>query len=515
MAYATSYMFSFTGQIVAWTVPVTGYYQILAYGGQGGKSGGFGAEIGGDFQLQAGQTLRILVGNQADPPAQIHSRAFAGGGGGGGTFVVDGNNMPLVVAGGGGGNTAAAYSGNGITFSNSARRYQDGSVGTAGNPGFGTKGGVNGAGGGTSGYFGAGGGGGLLSNGQGATVRQGKPGTSFLNGGAGGLNPNFQALSSLRANDAVGGFGGGGGGNAGGGGGGGYSGGGGGEGGGVGGGGGSYDAGADQILISGAHAGPGLAAITFLGSNATETVSEATTTVLTIDTSFAAASGGQIILARGADTIAAGTGSDTITAGSQTVIVQAGSGTLDFIAGSAATTVLGGSGDSLLYGSTGTAQTFFSAGSGNDTLIGGNGPSVLIGGENTVEITRGDGGATLIGGSGNTVINGTEGNGAEFVYPGRGSAIIRLNDAADTVIAGSGAATISAGAGPEVFGFIVGLGGGSEVIYGFTGQDICAFAGYGYSLQEPPSEKVTAAGDLMKLSDGTTVLFADLSHRIF
>src|SRR5271156_6403490 len=54
------------------TAPVTGIYDILAFGAQGGHSGdsehmggaagGGGAEVGGDFALTVGETLSIVVG---------------------------------------------------------------------------------------------------------------------------------------------------------------------------------------------------------------------------------------------------------------------------------------------------------------------------------------------------------------------------------------------------------------------------------------------------------------------
>jgi hypothetical protein len=519
MTSPPAYTFSYTGNIVTWTVPVTGYYQILTYGGEGGKGGGLGAEIGGDFQLQADQILTILVGNMGDPTVRPSSLGFGfpGGAGGGGTFVVVGQNTPLVVAGGGGGNSLVQHSPQGAKFNASPKRFQDGSVLTSGRNGFGSTGGTNGSGGGSPNTWVSGaGGGGLLTNGQKVThINTGKPGFSFLNGGEGGLNPDFRPASDLRSGDGAGAFGGGGGAAAGGGGGGGYSGGGGGVSGGSGGGGGSYDAGANQLLIAGENAGAGLVTITQLGSTSTAVASQATTTVLNTDISFNIASGSQLVDARGADTISAGTGSDTITTGSQGVVATAGAGALNFVAGTGAATVTGGSGDALLYGSTGKAATFFSAGTGNETLVGGYGPSVLIGGENTVEITAGSGLATLVGGYGRTVINGAEGSGAELISAGPGSSLIHLNDAADTVLGGSGASTISAGDGKEVYGFINGHGGGNETVIGFNDNDILAFAGYGYSGQNTPYETLTSVGDLMTLSDNTTILFVNYDEKIF
>ena len=82
------------------TAPVTGVYDILAFGGSGGGSGGnggFGAEVGGDFRLTAGEVLSIVVGHGFAP--------FEGsnGDGGGGTLVLTSTRAPLLIAGGGGG----------------------------------------------------------------------------------------------------------------------------------------------------------------------------------------------------------------------------------------------------------------------------------------------------------------------------------------------------------------------------------------------------------------------------
>jgi hypothetical protein len=101
--------FTYTGRIVTFTVPKTATYRILAFGAQGGAgrcfagpltcpnfgAGGRGAEVGGDFSLNAGEILQIAVGGEGG--------AGSVGGGGGGSFVVGPGNVPLVIAGGGGG----------------------------------------------------------------------------------------------------------------------------------------------------------------------------------------------------------------------------------------------------------------------------------------------------------------------------------------------------------------------------------------------------------------------------
>ena len=235
--------------IQLWTVPSTGNYSVEATGGQGyGPFGGRGAKIKGEFLLNAGDVLKIIVG-QAGP---IFSQASYDHqfGGGGGSFITDNSNTPLLIAGGGGGN-------HGATFVASC----DGQL--TGNGGSGIAGSITGTGG-TSGQGGsaassADGGGGLLGNGAGIAG-----GFAFVNGGNGG------------ADEGVGGFGGGGGtsswNNYRCGGGGGYSGGGASNNGGsccpTGGGGGSYNNGTNPEAIAGFQTGHGSVIISPLTSPA-------------------------------------------------------------------------------------------------------------------------------------------------------------------------------------------------------------------------------------------------------
>ena len=66
--------FTYTGSLVTFTVPTTDTYQILAFGAQGGNNtalggtgGGLGADIGGNFNLVAGEVLQIAVGGAGMP----------------------------------------------------------------------------------------------------------------------------------------------------------------------------------------------------------------------------------------------------------------------------------------------------------------------------------------------------------------------------------------------------------------------------------------------------------------
>ena len=213
---------TYTGSIQNYGITTSGIYDIVAYGANGGNSGGLGAEIGGEFLLSSNETIEILVGG-------IGGSGF--GGGGGGSFVVLGNTNPLVVSGGGGGRGQGGSNGSNGEITNS------GGNGTGG----GGSGGSNGNGGDGGGANVGGGGGGFYSNGGSGADGHADGGFSFVNGGAG---------ASGHYSGSGGGFGGGGGSYGGGGGGGGYSGGGGGGYSGDGGGGGSFLA---STLIPSSH----------------------------------------------------------------------------------------------------------------------------------------------------------------------------------------------------------------------------------------------------------------------
>ena len=243
-------------------VPQSGLYRITALGSQGGSTidgqyfGGLGASMSGDFSLNQGDTLHVLVGQQG-------VAAGFGSGGGGGTFVTRveyGENILtdveiLLIAGGGGG--ATSYTGfdgePGLIGANGG----DSNVPNGGaceSNGFG---GSNGLGGGAGC---AGGGGGFYSDGDSGT-HEAQGGYAYLNGGFGGD-------ATYQGDFTFGGFGGGGAGSPGngyGGGGGGFSGGGGGswEPAGNGGGGGSFNAGVNQTNEPGVRWGDGRVFITY------------------------------------------------------------------------------------------------------------------------------------------------------------------------------------------------------------------------------------------------------------
>lgn len=234
-----------TGSNQTFIVPKTSVYTITAKGARGGiaymsgtstvNPGGNGASLTGEFELDEGDELDIMVGQAGgDMPS-----AQRGGAGGGMTVVYNVTKDELLLCAGGGGG-AGQYQ---FVFTN-----KNASLSTTGNSGGssstasgGAAGGVGPSGGSSISY--GPGGGGFSTNGANASNTTG--GASYENGGAGGTG------YSVPSQGQNGGYGGGGGSYAGGGGGGGYGGGGGGawSASGAGGGGGSYNAGTNQVNV--------------------------------------------------------------------------------------------------------------------------------------------------------------------------------------------------------------------------------------------------------------------------
>ena len=91
-AYSTTWdesdsYFTVVSGIQYWVVPTTGSYTIEAGGAKGGNgnsgAGGAGAKITGTFDLTAGETIRILVGQSGGNHPTSAGGANATGGGGG------------------------------------------------------------------------------------------------------------------------------------------------------------------------------------------------------------------------------------------------------------------------------------------------------------------------------------------------------------------------------------------------------------------------------------------------
>ena len=107
--------FSIVGGQQQWTVPATGTYRIEAAGAYGATPG---RVVSGEVDLNEGQVVSLLVGQQPYPlTANVVDNVTVGGGGG--TFVASDGVLLMVASGGDGtGGSAASFSpygtGNGI-----------------------------------------------------------------------------------------------------------------------------------------------------------------------------------------------------------------------------------------------------------------------------------------------------------------------------------------------------------------------------------------------------------------
>ena len=127
----TEWTFNYTGSEQTFTVPISGTYQLEAWGAQGGHSqwsyGGNGGYSSGSIYLNKNDTLTIVVGGQGGGIHQSGywgNRAYGGyngggssgldkdgndngnnetGGGGGGFTIVKKTDISYICAGGGGG----------------------------------------------------------------------------------------------------------------------------------------------------------------------------------------------------------------------------------------------------------------------------------------------------------------------------------------------------------------------------------------------------------------------------
>ena len=196
---------------------------------------------------------------------------------------------------------------------------------------------------------------------------------------------------------------------------------------------------------------------------------------------------------------------DTISSAAASTVFGAGSGITNFMVSGANSSIVGGAG-----GIVGTAS------GANTTLVGGSGNSIF-------HVTGANSQAVAGPGPGTTGIDESQSTGPENIATNpngnSGTLVAVLGSGADTVTGGSGASTIVGGSGNDVFGFVQGHAGGSEVILNYTSSDNIAFQGYGYSLTNPPTESVTTfdgiASDVITLSDNTTITLVGVNHKVF
>ena len=224
-----------TQGIQEWTVPVATTYTIDAYGAEGGGTHpGQGAQMKGEFDLDKGDVIKIVVGQQGIQEDGYTRNNRRAGGGGGGTFVIKtpyNNTASILVIAGGGGGSGTDDDGNiadGVIETSNANTGGDGEGGPdagEGNSGAGFSGngvigkhnqgvvshsfvnnavGGTGADGGGSGYggFGGGGGDGYADGGGGGGYSGGKTrsdGDSAYGGGSKNSGSNQNNTAGARS----------------------------------------------------------------------------------------------------------------------------------------------------------------------------------------------------------------------------------------------------------------------------------------------------------------------------
>ena len=233
------------------------------------------------------------------------------------------------------------------------------------------------------------------------------------------------------------------------------------------------------------------------------------------DNAIVLGSGKDIVLSTGDDTVSAGGGQETITAtGKHRDLVYGGSSKLFFVASEGSATILGGSGSDTFFGGKGPDLVYGGTG-GNNFLMAGTGHATLFGGGSDDQlIASGNKSQALHAGAGNETLSGLFSSGADTFYGSGGSTQIIGGFGADTFVAGTGAATITAGFSKNLFVFTDGQAGGTESIAGFiSGRDLVDLQGYGKNevTKALKSQHLTPGGDVITLSDNTTITFAGVS----
>jgi Ca2+-binding RTX toxin-like protein len=225
-------------------------------------------------------------------------------------------------------------------------------------------------------------------------------------------------------------------------------------------------------------------------------------------------SGKDVVLSTGDDTVTASDGQETISAtGKGGDLVYGNASKLFFVTNVGGATVLGGTGSDTFFGGKGTDLVYGGTG-GNNFLVAGTGAATLFGGGNGDQLFgAGSMSQALHAGAGNETLSG--GAGGDTFYGSAGSTVIYGGFGADTFVAGSGAATITSGFTSNLFVFNNGQAGGSESVQGFvSGRDLIDLQGYGSNEVKLAlkSQQLTAGGDMITLSDNTTITFAGITN---
>ena len=220
--------------------------------------------------------------------------------------------------------------------------------------------------------------------------------------------------------------------------------------------------------------------------------------------------GPSIIVATGADTIAAGGSHEVFAHG----VDLSYSGKSLFFVGSGGATVFGGSGSDTLTGGKGS-DLFIGGSGGHNLLNAGTGLATLVGSASGDQLfAHGADPQILYAGGGRETLSGAHASGADTFVGGSGKDLIIGNATNDTFIAGSGNETITASpSAKNVFEFVDGHAGGTVLVRDLTSasQVSLLLSGYGGAS---PTQTLTKDGLVVSLSDGTKITFQNIHSDI-
>ncbi len=225
----------------------------------------------------------------------------------------------------------------------------------------------------------------------------------------------------------------------------------------------------------------------------------------------------------GHNVLVAGGGNTTLTGGGAGDLLVAGSGNTTLVL-KGDSTAFGGAGQSTMFGAAndvmvgsgnsdlmiaGAGPEALWAGTGTSVLYGGVGADTLVGGTaGQSTITGGSGGDLIVGSAGKVVAHG--GTGDDVFFAGTGDMTIAEGNGSDNVVFGRGNATVTGGAGRDLFTFLNGSAGGSDVISGFkVGTDQIQLFGYG---ADPARTAANGGSTVVTLSDGTTITLVGVTQ---
>ncbi len=227
-------------------------------------------------------------------------------------------------------------------------------------------------------------------------------------------------------------------------------------------------------------------------------------------------SGNDIILDSGSDVIFPETGGSEAIFALSSIMAAVGAGHMAFVNGDEQTTVFGGgSGSATING--GAGGGLYAGGTGGlNVIVGGSGACTMFGSSGSDLLMAGGLAANLlIAGSGNETLTGIGSLGANVMYAGAGNDLLGGGTGKETFFAGHGNATVIGGTGADLYGFINGLAGGTETVFGFSTAkgDQISLQGYGANeVQNDLANAVVSGGNTMlTLSDHTRVTFVGVT----